>query len=46
MIFFIATIALFIWVSYTAMELRKATLAAGSLLVVYTLIGDLSLIHI
>ena len=46
MIFFIATIALFIWVAYTAMELRKATLAAGALLVVYTLIGDPSTIYI
>ena len=46
MIFFIATIALFIWVAYTAMELRKATLAAGTLLVVYTLIGNPSTIYI
>ncbi len=46
MIFFIATIALFIWVAYTAMELRKATLAAGALLVLYTLIGDPSTIYI
>ena len=46
MIFFIATIALFIWVTYTAMELRKATLAAGTLLVVYTLIGNPSTIYI
>ena len=46
MIFFIATTALFIWVAYTAMELRKATLAAGTLLVAYTLIGDPSTIYI
>ena len=46
MMFFIATIALFIWVAYTAMELRKATLAAGALLVIYTLIGDPSTIYI
>ena len=46
MIFFIAAIALFIWVAYTAMELRKATLAAGALLVLYTLIGDPSTIYI
>ena len=46
MIFFIATTALFIWVAYTAMELRKATVAAGALLVVYTLIGDPSTIYI
>ena len=46
MIFFITTVALFIWVAYTAMELRKATLAAGALLVVYTLIGDPSTIYI
>ena len=46
MIFFIATIVLFIWVTYTAMELRKATLSAGALLVVYTLIGDPSTIYI
>ena len=46
MIFFIATVVLFIWVTYTAMELRKATLAAGGLLVVYTLLGDPSTIYI
>ena len=46
MIFFIATTTLFIWVFYTAMELRKATLAAGALLVTYTLLGDPSTIYI
>ena len=46
MIFFIATIALFIWVSYTAMELRKATLSVGLLLVAYMLLGDPSTIYI
>ena len=44
MIFFIATIILFIWVTYTGMELRKATLATGVFLVTYMLIGDPSTI--
>ena len=43
--FFIATIILFIWVTYTSMELRKATLAIGLLLVAYMLIGDPSTIY-
>jgi len=45
MIFFIAAVILFIWVAYTAMELRKATLAIGLLLVAYMLIGDPSTIY-
>ena len=46
MIFFIATVTLFTWVFYTAMELRKATLAAGALLSTYTLLGDPSTVYI
>ena len=45
MIFFIASVILFVWVTYTAMELRKATLAIGLLLVAYMLIGDPSTIY-
>ena len=46
MIFFIASVILFIWVAYTGMELRKATLSIGLLLVAYMLIGDPSTIYI
>ena len=46
MIFIIATISLFIWVTYTAMELRKATLATGLLLIAYTITGNPSTIFI
>ena len=45
MIFFIASVLLFIWVAYTAMELRKATLAIGLFLVAYMLIGDPSTVY-
>tara|TARA_B100001250_G_scaffold89171_1_gene73926 strand:- start:594 stop:3014 length:2421 start_codon:yes stop_codon:yes gene_type:complete len=44
MIFFIASILLFLWVTYTGMELRKATLATGVTLVTYMLIGNPSTI--
>ena len=44
MIFFIVTIILFIWVTYTGMELRKATLASGVFLVTYKLIDEPSTI--
>ena len=44
MIFFTASILLFLWVTYTGMELRKATLAAAIFLVTYMLIGDPSII--
>ena len=46
MVFFIATILLFIWVTYTAMELRKATLVAGLFIVAYMLVGSPSTITI
>ena len=46
MIFFIASILLFLWVTYTGMELRKATLASGVFLVTYMLIGDPSTIFV
>ena len=46
MIFFIATILLFAWVTYSAMELRKATLVAGLFIVAYMLIGNPSTIYI
>ena len=46
MIFFIATILLFVWVTYTAMELRKATLITGLFIVAYMLIGSPSTIYI
>ena len=46
MILFITSILLFLWVTYTGMELRKATLTVGLFLVIYMLIGDPSTIFI